>query len=95
MNDNEYQQTARRLVGLLNRTLATNIEMDDLSGVKRLDELVGFDSMTSLQWVAALEEEFQLRVPPDKLRLDFLTDLAALVDFVSQAERSGAKDGLA
>ncbi len=95
MTDNEYQQTVSRLVGLFNRTLGSNIGMDELAGVKRLDELAGFDSMAALEWVAALEREFQLRVPPEKLRLEFLTDMAALVTFVSQAGRSGAKGGSA
>lgn len=93
MNDSDYQQTISRLAGLLNRTLGANITADDLAGVKRVDELVGFDSMASLQWVAALEQEFQLRVPPDKLRLEFLADVAALAAFVSQACRPGAKGG--
>jgi acyl carrier protein len=78
----EHQEVIARILQLANQALGANLVENDLSGVKKLDELIGFDSMTSLQWVTAIEQEFHIILPPEKLRLDFLVDLPALADFL-------------
>ena len=75
-----------RILKVANNALAANLTEGDLSGIKRLDELIGFDSMTLLLWVTAIEEEFQLMIPPEQLQLDFLVDLQALSDFLCRKE---------
>lgn len=90
----EHHEIVARIAGIITRDLAANIEVEELSGVKRLDALLGFDSMVLLQWVAAIEREFGITIPPEKLRLDFLVDLPALAQFLRQAlneESSGSR----
>ena len=84
MNANAQQKTIKRLVKVMNQALGTNLAEGELSGVRRLDELVGFDSMTLLQWVAGLEEEFQVAFPPEQLRLEFLVDLGGLAKYLTR-----------
>jgi acyl carrier protein len=73
------------LVKVMNHALGTNIDEGGLARVRRLDELVGFDSLTLVEWVAALEEEFQVTLPSERLRLEFLVDLDGVVDYMINA----------
>jgi acyl carrier protein len=84
-NSTARQATLRRLVKVMNLALGTNIDEHGFSQVRRLDELIGFDSLTLLEWVAALEEEFQVTLPPERLRLEFLVDLDGMADYLINA----------
>lgn len=70
---------------MMNLALGTNMDEGGLARVRRLDELIGFDSLTLLEWVAAVEEEFRVTIPPERLRLEFLVDLAAMVEYLTGA----------
>jgi len=80
----EQKEVQSRILKVANQALAANLVENDLSGIKRLDELIGFDSMALLQWIAAIEREFQVVFPPERLKLDILVDLQALTDFLCQ-----------
>ena len=72
-----------RLAKALNLRLGTNLQEAEILAAGRLDELMGFDSMTLLEWVGAIEEEFQLTLPQQCLRAEWLVDLRQLVEFLS------------
>jgi acyl carrier protein len=80
----QKEEIMARLLKLANDTLAANLTEKDLSGIKRLDEVIGFDSMALLEWVAAIESEFQVMIPVERLKLNFLVDLQAVADFLCQ-----------
>jgi len=73
-----------RLAKALNLRLGTNLQEAEILTAERLDELMGFDSMTLLEWVGAIEEEFQLTLPQQCLRAEWLVDLRQLVEFLTE-----------
>jgi acyl carrier protein len=84
------QEITARLAGIIVRDLGANLTLEDLFGVERLDTILGFDSMVLMQWVAAIEREFRITIPPEKLRLDFLVDLPELIHFLSRTSEDEA-----
>jgi len=85
MSSTSLQETRARLLNVMNLALGTNIDSSGVDLGTRLDELVGFDSLTLIEWTAAVEAEFRITIPPGRLRLDFLVDLDAMAEYLDNA----------
>jgi acyl carrier protein len=72
-----------RIAKVLEEVVGANVTEADLAAVARLDEIVPFDSLTAVQLVAGLEQEFGVRFAPDQLSVQFLGDARGLEDFLS------------
>jgi acyl carrier protein len=73
-----------RLQGLAARSLQLNLSTEELATVTRLDEVAGLDSLTILEFVAAVESEFGITFEPSEMRADILVDLPALAERISR-----------
>jgi acyl carrier protein len=87
MDPNPKSIVLARMVRVINRALGANLEVSELQRESRLNDLIGLDSMAQLEYVTALEQEFQITFPAEKLRLDFLADLYALAEYLSGETR--------
>ena len=77
-----------RLRRLASSALNLNLTAEELAALTRLDEVTGFDSLSVLEFVSAVEKEFGLTFEAGELRADFLADLPRLAEYI--AGHSGA-----
>jgi acyl carrier protein len=63
--------------------LNLNLAPEEMSGLIRLDEVAGFDSITVLSFVAAVEKEFSITLTKAELKIEVLVDLPRLAARVS------------
>jgi acyl carrier protein len=77
-----------RLRRLASSSLNLNLSAEEAAALSRLDEVTGFDSLTVLEFVSAVEKEFGLTFQASELRTDFLADLPRLAEYI--AAHSGA-----
>jgi acyl carrier protein len=73
----------QRLRRLASSSLNLNLTAEELATLTRLDEVTGFDSLTVLEFVSAVEKEFGLTFQAGELRTDFLADLPRLAEYIS------------
>lgn len=73
----------QRLRRLASSSLNLNLSAEELATLTRLDEVTGFDSLTVLEFVSAVEKEFDLTLQVGELRTDFLADLPGLAEYIS------------
>jgi acyl carrier protein len=85
MEPNQKSKTLARIVLTINRALGANLEVAEIQSSSRLNDLLGLDSMAQLEYVTALEQEFQITFPAECLRLDFLVNLHALAEYLAKA----------
>lgn len=79
---------AARIRRVLIDSLSLDLRDEEVAYAERLDEVVGLDSLTVLEFVAALEKEFAIVLDPEHLELEKLKDLAALTSYIrAQVER--------
>ncbi len=78
----------QRLRALAGSVLNLNLSAEELAALTRLDEVTGFDSLTVLEFVSAVEKEFSLTFQASELRTEFLADLPGLAKHI--AGNSGA-----
>jgi acyl carrier protein len=73
----------QRLRRLASSSLNMNLTAEELATLTQLDEVTGFDSLTVLEFVSAVEKEFGLTFEESELRADFLADLPGLAEYIS------------
>jgi acyl carrier protein len=73
----------QRLRRLASSSLNLKLTTEELATLTRLDEVTGFDSLTVLEFVSAVEKEFGLTLQASELRTDFLADLPGLAEYIS------------
>ena len=73
----------QRLRYLANSSLNLNLTAADLATLTRLDEVAGFDSLSVLGFLSAVEREFGLTLKASELRAGFLADLPALAAYIA------------
>jgi acyl carrier protein len=73
----------QRLRRSASTSLNLNLTAEELATLTRLDEVTGFDSLTVLEFVLAIEKEFGLTFQADELRTEFLADLPRLAEYIS------------
>jgi len=74
------------------RSLHLNLSEEDLAYEDKLDETVGLDSVAVLEFVAALEKEFEIKFEPEMLTLELVRDLKQLAAYID--ERSARRPPL-
>ncbi len=76
------RHTMDRIRRVLIQCLGLNVDEADLDYERRLDESVGLDSVAALEFIAALEKEFCIKIESDMLELDKLRRLPQLAVYV-------------
>lgn len=83
-----HPETLRRIRFISNECLQLNAGEEVLSGMNRLSDLVGLDSMAAVLFVAAIEKEFQIVIEPEFLNLQFLDNLPGLARYVESRRKN-------
>jgi acyl carrier protein len=87
----EHADVARRIRRVFVRSLALNLDPDDPSFPSDLGSVAGLDSLTLLEFVAGLEDEFRVEIEPDRLSLAFLGDMRALTEYFAERMRTDSR----
>ena len=78
-----------RVRRVLRDSLALNVPESELARAKRADELLGMDSIATLEFALALEREFGLAFPPESFDPALFSDLSRLCEHI--ADRLGKR----
>lgn len=84
---------ASRIRKVLIDALSLNLKEEDLRYSKKLDELVGLDSLAVLEFVTALEKEFGITIEPEQLELEVLRDSERLAAYIAVRMGPGSEQG--
>ena len=79
----------QRVRKVLRDTLALNVSDQELAAVKRADELLGLDSIATIEFALALELEFGLTFDPESLDPVVFADLPRLGEHIAARLREG------
>lgn len=85
-------ETLDRIRRVFIESLHLNLQAGDLAGGDKLNEAAGLDSVAVLEFVAALEKEFEITLEPEMLTIEVVGDLkllAAYIDDRSARRRPG------
>ena len=61
----------QKLLQLINRNCKIKLEIQDISDDLDLVEYLGLDSMTFVQLIVDIEEEFEIEIPDEKLQIEY------------------------
>lgn len=90
MTSPENAEIADRIRRVFIRSLELNLEPEEMSTPGDLSSVAGLDSLAMLEFVVGLEEEFSLQIEPDRLSIEFLSDLDVLVEYFALRLRAGS-----
>jgi len=88
------RETVDRIRRVFIDSLHLNLREEDLHYEDKLDESVGLDSVAVLDFVTALEKEFQITFEPEMLTIDLVRDLKELTAYVDERVARSVSDGL-
>jgi len=88
MSTPDSNALADRVRRVFVRSLSLDLDPEALPPSPDLTSLAGFDSLAILEFVAGLEKEFGIEIENERLTMDFLGNLDALVGYL--AERLGS-----
>jgi acyl carrier protein len=74
----------QRIKKVLIDTLELGLTADEIDGDAHLDQLFGFDSVVAIEFILGLEKEFDMKIEPEFLELETLSDLNKLSLYLSQ-----------
>ena len=80
----EDTDISRRIRLVFVRSLDLNMDPNDPDFPTDLGSVAGLDSLALVTFVADLEEEFQFQIEPEKLSIEFLSDLKALSEYFTE-----------
>jgi len=75
-----------RLERVIAGALGSDVSIAELQQAARLDDLIALDSVALLEFTIGVEREFAIRFESDRLNRDFITDLPALVAYLSERQ---------
>jgi acyl carrier protein len=75
---------SRRICIVFVSALELNMDPDDPSFPDDLGSVAGLDSLAVLEFVTGLEEEFQFRIEPERFKMEFLSNLKELTDYIAE-----------
>jgi len=81
MNTSEIAEAAQRIRRVFVLSLSLDLNPDEASIPADLASVAALDSLAILQFVAGLEQEFGREIDPDRLNIEFLSDLNALAEY--------------
>jgi acyl carrier protein len=76
--------TRDRIRRVFIESLHLNLREEDFGYQAKLDESVGLDSVAVLDFVAALEKEFDITFEPEMLTMELVRDLNELTSYVEE-----------
>jgi len=71
-----------RVLQVIIRNLELNISTEDLQKADRLDELFGMDSIAIIELVVGIEQEFEIKVPPEYLTVTIFQNVNTIAEHV-------------
>jgi acyl carrier protein len=74
--------TIDRLRRVFIQALRLNLRDEEVPYDRLLDEIAGFDSIAVLEFVAAVEREFDITIEEDALHLNLLRDLRRFSEYL-------------
>jgi acyl carrier protein len=89
----EMSVTEKRVRQVLNDALELNVPEEELVQAERLDDLFGVDSLAIIEFVTALEKEFQLRLDAEEITRDLIRDLPRLSKYIDALQLQGQTSG--
>jgi acyl carrier protein len=81
---NGSRGTMARIRKVLVESLQLDVSDEEVSYEQMLEEISILDSIAILEFVAAVEKEFGIRMEPGNLDFDFLRDLSVLAAYIEQ-----------
>ena len=90
MTPPENAEIADRIRRVFIRSLDLNLDPEEMSTPGDLSSVAGLDSLAILEFVVCLEEEFSVPIEPDRLNIEFLSDLDLLVEYFAERLRIGS-----
>ena len=87
------RDTMERIRKVLVESLPLDVRGEGVPYEQMLEEVAILDSIAILEFVAAVEKEFGIRMEPENLDFDFLRDLSVLASYIEQriAARSASE----
>jgi acyl carrier protein len=79
----------RRVRKVLRDALALNASDQEIAGVQRADDLLGLDSIATIEFALALEREFGITFDPESLDPEVFADLSRLCAHIAARLREG------
>ena len=83
-------EIADRVRRVFIRSLELNLDPEEMSTPGDLSSVAGLDLLAILEFVVGLEEEFSIPIEPDRLNIEFLSDLEALTEYFAERLRAGS-----
>lgn len=80
----------RRVRKVLVEALALNVSAAEAAHAKRADDLLGLDSIATLEFALALEKEFGITLDPETLDPDVFADVARLCAHIERRLGGGS-----
>ena len=90
MTPPENAEIAGRVRRVFIRSLELNLDPEEMSAPGDLSSVAGLDSLAILEFVVGLEEEFSVPIEPDRLNIEFISDLEALAEYFAERLRIGS-----
>lgn len=72
----------KRIIKVIIRDLKLNLREDEIQKTKRLDKLLGMDSVDIIELIISLEKEFEIKIPPEYLAIKIFNDLDVLAEVI-------------
>ena len=82
-------ETLARIRRVFIESLHLNLEAEDLADGDKLKEAAGLDSVAVLEFVAALEKEFEITLEPEMLTIEVVGDLKQLAAYIDERSAQG------
>ena len=73
-----------RIRKILIESLELNLKEDEIEEGIKLDELFGFDSLATIEFVIGLEREFEITIEPEYIDVDIINDLDRLSVYIEK-----------
>jgi len=77
-------ETLDRIRRVFIESLHLNLQAEDLADRDKLKEAAGLDSVAVLEFVAALEKEFEITLEPEMLTIEVVGDLKQLAAYIDE-----------
>ena len=81
---------SRRIRRVFVKALSLNLDpVDGFMPDTDLSLIAGLDSLAILEFIAGLEEEFNIQIDIERLNIEFLSDLKALTAYLAECLNAG------
>ncbi|HXG30230.1 MAG TPA: acyl carrier protein [Thermodesulfobacteriota bacterium] len=86
------EEIRNRVKRVLVKKLLKGLNPEDIKDDTPLIELgVGVDSVATLEFILAMEEEFQISIDEGEINMELLANVISISDYISNRIESGSK----